>query len=283
MKLKSKTALITGATGIIGNAIARAFAEEGCDLILSGSSQKKTDALQEQFFPFPNVKVKTICANVSNKKSMQLLFKKITKDFESIDILVTAAGTYGAIGAIGQIEPEEWLEAIRVNLLGTFMTIKYALPLLRKSSRAKIITFAGGGEGPLEKHSSYVASKGGVLRLIETLSVELSPIEVNAISPGLVTSGLVQQIIDAGPLRAGGKRYREAIEQQRGERESISPEKAAALAVFLASRDSNGISGKNLSAVWDKWYEFPKNKKELMKSDVYNIRRIKPKDRGYDW
>ena len=58
---------------------------------------------------------------------------------------------------------------------------------------------------------------------------------------------------------------------------------AAALAVFLASSESDGISGKNISAVWDRWQEFPKHKKEIMKSDIYNLRRVKPKDSGYDW
>lgn len=283
MKLRGKTALITGATGTIGKTIAQAFAREGCNLILCGLSKEKIAALKKEFASYKLVRVAFIRVDVSNKKSLQQLFKKITEDFKTVDILVTAAGTYGAIGSLEQTEPEEWLEAIKVNLFGTLMTIKYALSHLRKSPRAKIITFAGGGEGPLERHSSYVASKGGILRLVETLSIELFPIEINAISPGLVTSGLVQEIIDAGPLRAGEKGYQEAIAQQRGEGGSISPEKAASLSVFLASSDSNGISGKNISAVWDKWHELPKHLKEIMKSDVYNIRRIKPKDRGYDW
>ena len=283
MKLENKTALITGATGTIGKTIAKAFARGGYNLILGGLSKKKIETLKKEFSSYEHIRIRVIQVDVSNKKSLQALFKKVTRDFKTIDVVVTAAGAYGAIGTIEQTEPEEWLEAIEVNLLGTFMTIKYALPLLRKSPRAKIITFAGGGEGPMERSSSYVASKAGVLRLVETLSVELSPIEINAISPGLVTSGLVQEIIDAGPLRAGEKRYQEAVEQQMGGGDSISPRKAASLAVFLASSNSNGISGKNISAVWDKWHELPKHTEEIMNSDVYNIRRIKPKDRGYDW
>lgn len=283
MRLKSKTALITGATGIIGNAIARAFAAEGCDLILSGSSQKKTAALQEQFSPFPNVKVETICADVSDKKSVQQLLEKVGRKFQVIDILVTAAAVCGASGSTDQVEPEEWMEALKVNLLGTFMTIKYSLPFLRKSRRGKIIAFSGGGEGALVNRSSYVSSKGGVLRLVETLASELAPIDINAIAPGLVVSGLLDGLIKAGPDRLGKEGYEQALKQKKGEAESFPPEIAASLAVFLASPESDGISGKNLSAVRDKWRDFPKHKKELIKSDVYNIRRIKPKDRNYDW
>ncbi len=283
MKLENKTALITGATGTIGKTIAKAFAREGYNLILCGLSEEKIETLKKEFASYKHVRIRVIRVDVSNKKSLQQLFKKVTEDFKTIDVLVTAVGTYGAIGTIEQTEPEDWLEAIEVNLLGTFMTIKYALPLLRKSPRAKIITFAGGGEGPLERHSSYVASKGGILRLIETLSVELFPIEINAISPGFVVSGLVDDLIKAGPIRLGKEGYEKALKQKKGETGSVPPEKVAALAVFLASSESDGISGKNLSAVWDKWRDFSKHIKEIIKSDIYNIRRIKPKDRGYNW
>lgn len=283
MKLRGKTAFITGATGTIGRTIAQAFAHEGCNLILCGLSTKKIRVLKKEFASSRFAKITVIRADVSNKKSLQQLFKEVAKGFKTIDILVTAAGTYGAIGTLEQTEPEEWMEAIMVNLLGTFMAIKYALPLLKKSPRAKIITFAGGGEGALQRHSSYVASKGGVLRLVETVSREFPFFDINAISPGLVVSGLVDEIIKAGPELSGKERYEEALRQKSSEIETVSPEKAASLAVFLASSDSNGISGKNISAVWDKWRELPKHTKEIMKSDVYNIRRIKPKDRGYDW
>src|SRR3989344_8510756 len=158
MKLKGKTALITGATGVIGNAIAKAFATEGCNLVLSGSSKRKTSALLKEFAGY-GVGMQAICTNVSDKKSVQQLCKKAGKKFKNIDILVTAAGIYGAIGTTDRIEPEAWTEAIKVNLLGTFMTIKYSLPFLRKSRHAKIIALAGGGEGALANRSSYVISK----------------------------------------------------------------------------------------------------------------------------
>lgn len=283
MKLNGKTALITGATGTIGNAIARAFAREGCNLILCGLSKKKIEMLRKEFTSYKLARISVVRVDVSNKKSLQSLFRKVTENFKIIDILVTTAGTYGAIGTIEQIEPEEWMEAVEVNLLGTFMTIKYALPYLRKSPRAKIISFAGGGEGSLPNRSSYVSSKSGVSRMVETLANELAPIDINTISPGLVTSGLVDELIKAGPKRLGKKWYEEALKQKKGKIESVPPEKVAALAVFLASSESDGISGKNLSAIRDKWQDFPKHIKEIMKSDIYNIRRIKPKDRGYNW
>lgn len=283
MRPKSKTVLITGATGTIGKAVARAFARDGCNLILCGLSKAKTDALKREFSCHEIGKISVFQVDVSNEKSLRRLFRRIDKNLKAIDILVTAAGTYGAIGTIEQTEPKEWMRAIEVNLLGTFMTIKYALPFLRKSPRAKIITFAGGGEGVLTGRSSYASSKGGLLRMVETLAEEIAPIDINAISPGAVVSGFVDELIKAGVKRLGDKQYRRALKQKKYGTGSVSPEKASLLAVFLASSSSDGISGKNLSAVRDKWQDLPKHKKEIAKSDIYNMRRIKPKDRGYYW
>ena len=93
----------------------------------------------------------------------------------------------------------------------------------------------------------------------------------------------MQDIIEAGPARAGDAAFHKAQVERTGEGEAVSPNKAAELAVFLASDQARGLSGKNISAVWDHYEDIPSHLAEIMKSDVYNWRRIKPKDRGYDW
>lgn len=264
MILRNKTALITGATGVIGKTIAEFFAKEGCQVLFASKSSG---------------------VDVTDLDSIKKLMKKAEQELGKLDVLVTAAGVYGEIGTLEQSNPEKWMDAVKVNLWGTAMVIKYALPLLKKSARGKIIAFAGGGDGPLPNFTSYASSKGAVLRLVESLSKELEPygIEINAISPGLVNSGFVEDLIKAGPALAGEVKYREAVDQVSGKAETASPEKAAGLAVFLASDKSDGLSGKNLSAVWDKWTELPNHLDVLKQTDIYNWRRIKPKDRGYEW
>lgn len=272
--LKGKSALITGATGVIGSAIARAFAREGCALILSGRSKEKLDELSGEI---PGAEV--VAADVSVQADIDALFSHLGK----LDILVCSHGTYGEIGPFAESDPAQWMEAIKANLFGTVLCIRHALPLLQKSQRGKIITFAGGGEGALPNFSSYAASKSGVLRLTETLSKEdgFNSIDINAISPGAVKSGLTEALLAAGEKKAGIEMYQKNIQQI--EEGGESPEKAAALAVFLASEQSSGLTGKNLSAIWDNWKDIPKYLKDIMESDVYSHRRIKPKDRGYDW
>jgi NAD(P)-dependent dehydrogenase (short-subunit alcohol dehydrogenase family) len=284
MILKNKTALITGASGVIGGTIAEKFAKEGCNLMLSCRTEKKLEKLQEKLSRFGGM-VKICPADVSSPGDITALIETTRKNFGVIHVLVTAAAFYGEIDSLKQCDPLRWLDAIKVNLWGTMLCVKHALPLFEKNKKGKIITFAGGGEGPLPNFSSYASSKGGILRFVESVSKELEPlnIEINAISPGLVNSGFVRDIIKAGPEKAGKEKYNESLKQLSGGVETASPKKAAELVVFLASEKSDGLTGRNISAIWDNFQEIPKHLEEINKSDIYTWRRIRPKDRGYDW
>ena len=282
MRLKGKRAIITGGTGMIGRTIADFFIREGCHVLLSGRSIEKLNSIKKEF---NSSLLEVFPADVSEIKDVQKLIQEAGRIFPAIDSLVTAAGVYGEIGSLEQCDAERWFDAIKTNLLGTMYSVKLALPLLKQGVHPKIITFAGGGECPLENFSAYASSKGAVLRFTETVAHELKNvgISINAISPGLVNSGFVENLIKAGSDRAGRQKYEEALQQVAGTGSVVSPEKAAALAVFLASEESNGLTGKNISAVWDNWQEITKHIKEIQNSDIYNWRRVKPKDRGYDW
>ena len=280
-----KTALITGAGGVIGKTIARALAQDGFSVILSGRSLSPLTKTAREILALCG-KARTIRADVSKKGDVQKLMDYVKQEIGSLDVLVTAAGVYGEIGTVERCDPEAWLEAIKINLFGTMLSVKYALPLLKKTGRhGKIIAFAGGGDGALPNFTSYASSKGAVLRFVESVSAELAPyhIDINAISPGLVNSGFVEDLIAAGPERAGKEKYEAALREVSGKAEVASPELAGKLAVFLASAKSDGITGKNISARWDRWSDLSKHRAILQTSDVYNWRRIKPRDRGYDW
>lgn len=284
MKLQNKTALITGAAGVIGSRIALFFAREGCELVLSDRSDEKLKEVKNNLLSI-TTRVEIFSADVSKINDVKSLMQFAEEKFGKLDILVTAAGIYGEISAVEQCNAEKWMEAVEVNLFGTMLCVKFAMPMLKKSQQGKIVLFAGGGEGPLPNFTSYACSKGGILRLNESLAQEVSSynIDVNAMYPGLINSGFVQDLIKAGPEKAGEKKYKEALNQVSGDAETISPDRAAQLALFLASSESNGLSGKLFAARWDKWAEFPKHLNEIMQSDIYTPRRIKPKDRGYEW
>jgi 3-oxoacyl-[acyl-carrier protein] reductase len=279
MKLDERVCVVTGGTGVIGRAIVASFKDEGARVVAVGHQAEHVADVKR------DLGVDGFVADVASETDVTAMMKHIEETYGRIDVLVTAAGTYGEIGTILQCEPDAWMQAIRVNLLGTMMILKYAIPLLQKSAHGRVIAFAGGGDGPLPRFTSYAASKGAVIRFVESVAEELRPlgIAINAISPGLVNSGFVKEILRVGEERAGKEKFQDAQAQVAGTGGSVPPDRAGALAVFLASGASGDLTGKNLSAIWDRWETFPGHLEDMMRSDVYNWRRIKPKDRGYDW
>ncbi len=190
------------------------------------------------------------------------------------------AGVYGPIGPIETVDWEEWTQAININLFGTVLMCREVIPILRARGYGKIINLSGGGAtAPLPRFSAYAASKAAVVRLTETFAEELrdARVDVNAIAPGALNTRLLDQVIEAGPERAGAQFHARALKQQ--QEGGTALDQGADLAVFLASTASDGISGRLLSAVWDDWAALPAQRDTLAKSDVYTLRRIVPEDR----
>ena len=199
-------------------------------------------------------------------------------------VLVNNAGVYGPMGRLEDVDWTEWEEAVRINLLGTALMCRAALPAMRARGYGKIINLSGGGAtGPLPRFTAYAASKAAVVRLTETLAEELrgDHIDVNAIAPGALNTRLLDQVIDAGPGKVGREFHAGALKQR--EEGGVPLEKGAALAAFLASANSDGITGRLLSARWDDWERLPERRQDLADSDVFTLRRIVPRDRGLKW
>ncbi|MFZ2522324.1 MAG: SDR family oxidoreductase [Minisyncoccia bacterium] len=273
---RKKVIVIVGATGVLGSSIAEKFTDSDAELVLTCSTRNKIKLLKGSM---------TEVVDVTSDKSVKNFFKKVQIRYKKIDVLITAFGVYGSIGLLSDIDPRRWENAINVNLFGNVKCFYYAIPLLKKSKNGKIITFAGGGEGAKPNFTSYVSSKMAVVRLIETLGEELKDnnIDVNAISPGPIKSRFTEDIIKAGAKLAGKKSFDEAKEQMSGRKETVDPKLIANLVEFLSSSDSDGITGKNISAVHDPWRDFSNHKKDIINSKVYTFHRIKPKEEGYDW
>jgi hypothetical protein len=96
-----------------------------------------------------------------------------------------------------------------------------------------------------------------------------------------MNTAILKTVLEAGPKVVGQHEYEAALKVQQGS--GASPERVAALCVFLASSASDGITGKLISAVWDPWEQFPEHLEDLQKSDIYTLRRIIPKDRARSW
>lgn len=283
MILKDKVSIITGGSQGIGKAIGRAFAKEGSHLVLISRTEADLLATKREIDESSEVRVEIFKADVSKPQETEKVVDFTLAKFGNIDILVNCAGVQAPIGFITDLDSQVWMENININLGGTFLCIKAVLPTMMKNRRGKIINLSGGGSvSPRPRLSAYSASKAAVVRLTETLAEEVKEynIDINAIAPGAVNTRLLDEVLAAGEA-AGEAEFTKAIKQKR--EGGIPVERVAEFAVFLASSETDGLSGRLISLLWDNWREIPQNLNEIMSSDIYAMRRIIPKDRGYDW
>ena len=286
MKLKGKNAVITGSNQGFGKAIAQEFIAQGANVLICARNDNLLEAARLELSKKAagSQKIYACHVDVTDRESLGQLYETALEKFDKIDILVNNAGVYGPKGAIEEIDWNEWVEAVKINLLGTVLACKIFIPHFKNNGYGKIINLSGGGAtAPLPRISAYASSKAAVVRFTETLSEELkgTGVEVNCIAPGALNTRLLDEVLEAGMEKVGKTFYERSLAQKQ---EGGTPlVKGAQLCVFLASDKSNGITGKLISAVWDPWNELPEHLEDLKNSDVYTLRRIVPKDRGMDW
>ena len=285
MKLKNLNALITGGSQGLGKAIAENFLREGANVVLCARSERDLSATRDELAKaFPAQKVLAQTCDVANEAQVDELVAFTLRGLGSLEALVLNAGIYGPMGPTESVSLEEWRRALDINLFGVLLPSRAAIPHFKKAGRGKIVVLSGGGAtNPLPNISAYAASKAAVVRLMETLAEELRGfhVDVNAIAPGALATRLVDEVLAAGPERVGAAFF--AKNKGWKENGAVPLELGANLAVYLASAESDGITGKLLSAQWDPWRDLQKHREELAKSDIYCLRRIVPEDRGKKW
>ena len=186
------------------------------------------------------------------------------------DVLICAAGLQGPIGPFLESPPQAWLETVHTNLVGAANSVRAVLPGMIARRTGKIIFLGGRGSAdPRPNFSAYAASKAAVVRLAETLAEELRDlnVQVNVMSPGGAYTHMIDEILQAGD-RAGAK------EQERARQLRLTggmpAEKQMELALFLASDDSNHVTGKLLH-VNDDWRRLEQSN---VSPELYTVRRV---------
>jgi NAD(P)-dependent dehydrogenase (short-subunit alcohol dehydrogenase family) len=285
MKLKNLNALITGSSQGLGKAIAEQFLREGANVVLCARSEKDLSATRAELAKkFPVQKVFAQTCDVSDEAQVTALVAFALRELGSLQALVLNAGVYGPMGPTESVPLAEWRRALEINLFGLLLPSRAVIPHFKKAGRGKIVVLSGGGAtNPLPNISAYAASKAAVVRLMETLAEELKSfqVDVNAIAPGAMATRLVDEVLAAGPEKVGPAFFEK--NQSWKKNGAVPLELGARLAVYLASAESDGITGKLISAQWDPWQDLQKHRDELAKSDIYCLRRIVPEDRGQKW
>jgi NAD(P)-dependent dehydrogenase (short-subunit alcohol dehydrogenase family) len=286
VRLSGRRALIAGASQGFGLAVARAFLVEGACVTVCARDAHRLQRAREELVAFAGdgARVLAIPADVSVPGQVRRLVDAAASAFGGLEILVCNAAIHGPKGPAYEVDWAEWVRAIEVNLLGSVLLCRQALAHFLRRGYGKIVLLSGGGATkPRPYLSAYAASKAAVVRFGETLAEEVrgAGIDVNAVAPGAMNTRLIDDILEAGPARVGRAEYEQALRQKT---EGGMPlERGTALCVFLASAESDGITGRLISAVWDPWETLPEHRGDLEGSDVYTLRRIVPADRGQGW
>lgn len=189
--LKNKTALVTGAGKGIGKAVALALAAEGVHVGLIARTEKDLQAVAEEI-KATGVNAAFATADISNRAEVEAAVASITAALGSIDILINNAGT-GTFGKFLELEPELWEQQIKVNLFGTYYTIRAVLPQMLEKQAGDIINISStAGKNGAAVTSAYSASKFGVFGLSESLMQEVRKqnIRVTTLAPSTIVTDL---------------------------------------------------------------------------------------------
>ena len=283
--LQGRTAFITGGSRGLGEVIAQVFLEAGANVAICARSAKELaqteQRLSQKHF---GQRVKSFPLDVTDQPAVTKSLEAILEAFGDLHVLVNNAGVYGPMGSLWQTSAEEWDAALRINIQGSVYPIRTVVPYFLKKGYGKIIQISGGGAtNPLPRITSYAASKAAIIRLAESVAQDLkgTGIDVNSIAPGALNTKMMDDLLRAGPELVGQEFF---SKMKNVSEEGGTPlEVGARLAVFLASKESDGITGRLISAPWDRWEDWPKHLAELDKSDAYTLRRITGKDRGLTW
>lgn len=244
--LKGKVAVVTGGGTGIGEAIAATFVRDGARVVVAS---RDAASLERSATGTGAVAIAT---DVSDEASVTALYRAIEARFGGLDILVNNAGVTGQVAPAEQLDMAQWDATMAINIRGTILCIKHAVPLLRRRGGGSIINMSSlMGLRGYPMRAAYTATKFAVLGITEAVAQEvgMDNIRVNALCPGAVNGELMQRVIKAR-VAAEGRPAEEIIRvnytDKAALRRWVEPEEVADAALFLASAASASITGERI-------------------------------------
>jgi NAD(P)-dependent dehydrogenase (short-subunit alcohol dehydrogenase family) len=244
--LHGQSVIVTGAANGIGRAMARAFAATGADVVVADviaqDGEQTVAAIIDEGGSAAFVE-----ADVSQADDARRLVAAAVERFGRLDVLVNNAGVGGTRLPVHELEPEDFDRVIDVNLRGTFLCSKYAIPHLLAAGSGRIINTAstyGMIAAPLS--AAYCASKAAIINLTRQMAIDYSPqgLRVNALCPGYIDTGLGRRGPTLTPAQyAAANAVRETAAALQPLGRQGTPAEVAGVAVFLASPEASFITG----------------------------------------
>ena len=278
--LKDKVAIITGGSRGIGKAIAERFAEEGCNLMLVSRTKLELEKIVKSINKQFSVKVCSYQTDIGIENEVASMVQQTTTEFGKIDILINNAAIIGPMGEISKINGQKFLNTLKNNIGGTVFCTKAVIPYMKSQKQGCVINLSGGGGlYPLPYFDAYSASKAAIVRLTENFALELEEFDINvtAISPGAVNTKMFNEQLEADKNSIGDKNWKDLQTRLASGGDPI--DKAPELALFIASQNRKELNGRVISAIWDNWEKISNQREKIIDTDIFQMRRIVPKDR----
>lgn len=246
LELEGRVALVTGGGEGIGKATAKLFAAQGASVGVLGRTKENIDKTVKEI-ESAGGKALALVADIADASAMEQAVKDLTNEYGRLDVVFANAGINGITAPIEEIKPEEWRETIDNNLTGTFLTVKYAIPHLRKEGGSVIITASINGTRYFANPgaTAYSSSKAGQVAFAQCAALELAKykIRVNVVCPGAIETS-----IQDNQEKRNLEEIREPVETPEGDIPLTdgtpgTSEQVADLVLFLASERSSHITG----------------------------------------
>jgi NAD(P)-dependent dehydrogenase (short-subunit alcohol dehydrogenase family) len=228
-RLTGKIAIVTGAASGIGKATVELFRREGA-IVVGADVTGSDDVVQ---------------ADAGSDADVRRLIDDVVGEHGGLDIMFANAGISGGLASISEQSAEDWTEILRVNLIGPFLAIKHAAPVMRRRGGGSIVCTASvAGLRAGAGGAAYSASKAGVISLVQSAAQQLagSGIRINAICPGLIETGMTKPIYELARETGQAARIGDLNPLKRGG----EPAEIAHAALFLASEESSYVNGQAL-------------------------------------
>jgi NAD(P)-dependent dehydrogenase (short-subunit alcohol dehydrogenase family) len=274
MDLMNKTAIVTGAGGTIGRALALEFARSGARVVCAGRTESKL----LETISIIEANGGTGCAvkaDIKEKDDVQNMVELTLDRFGGIDLLFNAAGSFTYVGPVWEADPEEWWKDVTINLLGTMRCCHAVLPYMMEKNSGVIINMDGGGgsNGPNVGGSAYGCSKAAILRFSEGLARELeeagSSVLVFCMMPGFVRSRMTEYLVETPEKEKWQKHVRPLM----GTDVELPPDYCAKATMKLLGIASGELSGRIFYVDTD-YKQVEREKARIQEDNLYVLHLV---------